>query len=374
MRSTFFLLVTGCCGTTTWQTEVKTLVERGSLSEPATLSSMVFTRLSPLLLFGLLACSTPSSSALQSHPAASLATLQSEYTLVTHYDLRPRDLAPGPAYTLLQQFDKKPGEMIVSLASAAGVPAADSLFSSLPSAVSGKLSGWFGDAIGKEGSSELRLMAQWSASIFAEVEVNSHLKLPSAALQKVAEGTHTLQSLGFTIASKKIEVKIPKMEAMPGAGHARVRVSSLVQKNALQILLGEHRFGVLFGEAAYRAFQVRIQEKFGMTLREVLSRSVPCKEVASKVAATCTLGVCVGHSTGLFAVCEAALDQLDAQVHEQFRRFDVEALVLKKGRASVSGSGDSSRLEEGSWQASAQFGSGLREISNRFAGRAQEKR
>jgi len=132
------------------------------------------------------------------------------------------------------------------------------------------------------------------------------------------------------------------------------------------LVFGEQRFGLWLGEAAFRAFEQQLEAHFGADLRGVLGTNVNCEYAATSVATQCVLGVCVGHQDDLLQLCNAALDELADQIHEQFRSFDIETMRLTSGEARITPSDSGTELEDGLWKADAQLGQGLHELPASF--------
>lgn len=300
------------------------------------------------------------SGALEAPPEA----LSQSYALTNHFSITSASLAPKPAYELLSVLSESPGKTLVALASAAGVPAAETLFDALPSSLESRLGGWMTDAIDGERLGDVRTLVEWSQLVLADVEVHSVLEIEAET------ASHVLTDFAFHIGEEVIEESVPDILGLPGAGHANVDVSTRLEGGVTYLEVEEHQFGLLFGQAAFNAFESLVQSHYGTNVRGVLGRAIDCPAVGDSVASKCVLGVCVGHAELLEGLCDGALDSAAAKLEEQFAVLDVEVLVLERGVATVVLTNGGSELRDGRWNAQAQLGQGLRELPATFEGRS----
>lgn len=301
-------------------------------------------------------------------PAGDAVAIDSRYTLSSVFSITTASLAPEPAYQLLADLDDDPGRALITLADAAGVPAADLLFASLPDSLKGSIATWMTDAIGSDGLAEVQVLLAWSRLVLADVEVHSTLEIGSVDDGGHAQAAHMLDSFLFHIEDLVVAEDIPQIDGLPGAGHAELEVRVQRDDEGLHLLMEQQRYGLLFGEAAYRAFQSVILAHYGTDLRGVLGDAIDCPSMASEVAARCVLGACVGHTSELIDLCNGALDSAAEQVHAQFAALDMEVLDLEAGSALVLASGGGTRLAGGEWQAQVELGQGLRRVPAHFSG------
>lgn len=299
---------------------------------------------------------------------ASPLAVASKFSLISNFSITSGALAPEPAYELLSDLDSDPGRALISLADAAGVPAAERLFDALPSSLSNRIGEWMTEAIGDDGNAEFQTLMAWTRVVLADVEVHSSLEIGALDAEGNAVASHTLTSLGFHFGDEVVEEDIPQIDSLPGAGHAELTVSSAADAEGRTVRFGEHRFGLLFGDAAYRAFESRVQSQFGTNVRGLLAEAIDCPSVAESVANRCVLGVCVGHTADLVGLCDGALDRAAQEIRDQFTVFDAEILRLQSGEARVIPTADGSELQSGRWVAEAELGQGLRELPASFVG------
>ncbi len=297
---------------------------------------------------------------------ASPAQVTTTYALRSHFELPAGSLAPQPGYELLRDLNDDPGHLIVHLARAAGVPAAERLFDALPNTLEGKLGDWMTSAISQDGLEDLHTVMTWSKTVLAQFEIDSELVVESVDDTGHGTGLHTLSSLQFDLGNEKISQPIPTLDSMPGAGQTSVELWVEHETDGSHLVFGEQRFGLLLGEAAFRAFEQQLEAHFGADLRGVLGANIDCGYAATTVAKQCVLGVCVGHQDDLLQLCDAALDELVDQIHDQFRSYDLEAMRLSSGEARITQSDSGTELEDGLWKAQAQLGQGLRELPASF--------
>jgi hypothetical protein len=296
------------------------------------------------------------------------SAIAGEYQLRSDLAVTVGSLAPPPAYELLQDLENDPGAALVTLAEAAGVPAAESLFAALPSSLSSRVTGWMTDAIGA--SAELQTLMAWSQVVLAETEVRSTLSSSPLDSEEHASASHVLDSMIFDLDGREIEQDIPSITGLPGAGHADLELWIERDAETRELVMGEHRFGLLFGEAAYRAFEDAVTARYGTDLRGILGSSLDCAAMAAEVSNQCVLSICVGHADELESLCSGALDAAVDQIHDQFTAFDTELLRFSFGSAIVTSNeeGRGTVLETGEWTASADFGLGLRALEASFTG------
>jgi hypothetical protein len=185
-----------------------------------------------------------------------------------------------------------------------------------------------------------------------------------------AIASHVLDALVFTLDGREIEQDIPSIAGLPGAGHADLELWLERDSETRELVMGEHRFGLLLGEAAYRAFEDAIFARYGTDMRGLLGSTVDCAAMAAEVADKCVLNLCVGHAEELESLCSGALDEAASQIHDQFSAFDSEYLRFSFGSALVlpDAQGEGSILDAGKWDASADFGLGLRSVEASFTG------
>lgn len=291
-----------------------------------------------------------------------------EYQLRSELAVTAGSLAPPPAYELLQDLENDPGAVLVTLAEAAGVPEAETLFAALPSSLSGRVTGWMTDAIGA--SAELQTLMAWSQLVLAETELRSSLFISPLDSEEHASASHVLNSMIFSLDGREIEQAIPSITGLPGAGHADLEIWIEREEETRELVMGEHRFGLLFGEAAYRAFEDAVTARYGSDLRGLLGASLDCAAMAAEVSNRCVLNICVGHANEIESLCSGALDAAVDEIHDQFTAFDTELLRFSFGSALVTSNeeGTGTLLETGEWTASADFGLGLRAVEASFTG------
>ncbi len=301
-------------------------------------------------------------------PKETALTLASEYQLESKLSLTVGSTLPPPAYELLRDLNEDPGAALVTIAETAGLPAAGLLFDALPNSLSGKVTGWMSTAIGA--SEEFQVLMAWSNVVLAEVELASTLSIETLDADNHAGATHVLDALRFDLDGRTIEQEIPSIDDLPGAGHADLELWLESDEEGEHLVLGQERFGLLFGEAAYRAFENAVTNRYGSDLRGLLASSIDCAAMAVEVSERCVLGVCVGHASELEALCDAGIDEAVSMIHEQFTAYDTEILRLQSGSSLlVAGESEGSTLlQTGEWAAEADFGLGLRSVDASYEG------
>lgn len=320
---------------------------------------LAITLLSTLSFAGCIAA-IPGGDNVGDDPTSPAPVAAGPYQVSSRIDITVEALLPQPAADMVETaraFSTHPAHTLLSLADQAGVPAVGTLRSVLPDYVEGKLEGWIDDEIAKatiagvpitQIAGELAGLAETSLT---EVSVESELVIAGRT------ATHRLTAIDLAPAG--LDARISLEDLPDDVTSATITATSAGGR----LTLGDHRFGLAYGEYAFRALEAACTAKYGAGLRATLGAAVDCAGVARTVANKCVLGVCVGHQTELAQICEAGLDEVVDQVHDQFAALRFDAIHFAAGTATIAPQG----LTGGVWTAEINAGQGLRHVPATFS-------
>ena len=289
-------------------------------------------------------------------PAPSVPVASGVYQVTSEIDLTAEAVLPAPAadfVVTLREFSTQPAHTLFTLADEAGVPAIAELRAALPDALESRLEGWIDDELAAvrlggvpltTRAAELAALAESTLTRFA---LRSELDL------RASVAVHQLTALDLRPAG--LELVLP-LAALPG-DVTRAPLTATTTA-AGQLTLGDHPFGLSYGEYVWRALEETSRRQHGAELRPALGAAVSCPAVAARIANKCVLGLCVGHASLLTQLCERGPDEVVARAHAEVASLRFSALRLAAGTATVSA--DASSLSAGVWTAQLNAGQGLR--------------
>jgi len=319
-----------------------------------------------LFTFSLLAgCALPQTSdsdegddaAHESSPVASGA-----YQVRSKIDVTVEAVLPAPAEELvvtLRDFSVHPGHTLIDLADQAGVPAVSELRAVLPDVLESQLDGWIDGEIAKlriDGVPVTQLAGQAAAlaeTALTQFELDSELQLDAG------RATHRLTAIDFAPAGLDARLAL----------ETEISASAPTTSRAGQLSIGDHRFGLAYGEYIWRAADAEIAKQFGGGIRAALGSAIDCPRLAQTIANKCVLGVCVGHASQLGELCERGLDEVVGIAHDRIAELRFDALHFAAGSARLvdtSGDGIADALANGVWTAEINAGFGLRHVPATF--------
>jgi hypothetical protein len=278
------------------------------------------------------------------------------YQVRSQIDVTVEAVLPAPAEELvvtLRDFSVHPGHTLIDLAEQAGVPAVSELRALLPDALEIRLEGWLDDEIGKlriDGVPATQLAANAAAlaeSALTQFELGSELQLDGE------QATHRLTAIDFAPAGLDARLAV----------ETEISASAPAASRAGELSIGDHRFGLAYGEYIWRAVDAEIARQFGGGIRAALGRAIDCPQLAQTIANKCVLGVCVGHASQLGELCERGLDEVVGIAHDRITAVRFDALHFAAGSAHLvdtSGDGVADALANGVWTAEINAGAGLR--------------
>lgn len=290
------------------------------------------------------------------------------YQLVTRVDITAEALLPGQAAQIvstLRLLATNPARALITAAGEAGVPAAGTLHDVLPDALEGRLEGWLNDEIAKVTIDGVPVtgyageIAALADTALAGFDLASELAIHGSTAD------HRLLALDLSPAGVADELPLVGLPGDVVTQQPRITIERGV------LGLGDQRFGLAYGDYAWRAIEAASRSRFGGDVRDVLGAAIRCPEIARSVAARCVLDVCVGHEAELTSLCEDGLDAIVDLAHDRFAETRLDVLRLASGQATlVDGDGDgiAERVTRGSWQAELDVGQGLRHVPASFTG------
>lgn len=284
------------------------------------------------------------------------------YQVRSKIDVTVEAVLPEPAEELvvtLRDFSVHPGHTLIDLADQAGVPAVSELRALLPDVLERRLDGWLDDEIAKvqiDGVSVTQLAGNAAAlaeSALTRFELDSELRIDGV------QATHRLTAIDFTPAG--LDARL--------AFDAEISAAATATSRAGSLSIGDHRFGLAYGEYVWRATDTVIAQQFGSGLRAALGSAIDCPRLAQVIANKCVLGVCVGHTSQLDELCERGLDEVVGIAHDKLAELRFDVLHFAAGGARLvdtSGDGIADALTGGEWTAEINAGFGLRAVPATF--------
>jgi len=324
-------------------------------------------------------------------PAAADLRVDGDYQIVSTYDLTVGSVLPQPVATYAEDIvglRNDPAGTMFKLLDDAGVPLASDLMDALPGPLADQLkkaindffaSQVYGDA---RVSSELDALTAAIETVVARPDVASQLSLGVPDATGATTATHRLEELRYRLYGGTDEITVP-IAPLPGAASslltvettATARVTRGLAGEDAHLQVGEHAFGMPYGDFALAALDQAMSHRYGTDLRGALGLLVNCDAMAASVAGKCVLGACIGHQSTLAAICDSGLDLAYEQLTDRVRALRFDAL-RQSGQAQLwdaATDGDTAdrridRVATGKWTASIDFGMDPRNVAATFAG------
>jgi hypothetical protein len=282
------------------------------------------------------------------------AVIAGSYTLTSTFGITVDSTLPGPAYeavTLLQDLRSDPAATLFALLDEAGVPLAQELLDALPGVLEDQLNDALNGALDGSGlGARIDWLLAQTQTVLGTFDLVSSLEVPASTGH--AAGFH--RPLQLVVAGTAVD--------LPAADLISTPVEIWAEEQDL--VLGDHSFGLAYGELTFQALEQLALAETGGDLRAMLGQAVSCPAIAADVADTCVLGACIGHAAELQSLCELGLDEAVNQLHEELAAMRFDAVHLASGRAAV----DGASLSGGSWTAEINLGQGLRGVPATFHG------
>lgn len=284
------------------------------------------------------------------------------YQVRSQIDVTVETVLPEPAEEIvvtLRNFSVDPAHTLIDLAEQAGVPAVSELRAVLPDVLESKLEGWIDDEIAKvrindvpvtEVAGSIAMLAQTALTQF---ELDSELQI------EAGNATHRLTAIDLA----------PAGIASRTSFDIEISARTTATSRAGSLTLGDHGYGLAWGEYVWRALDTAIAAQYGAGIRETLGQAVNCPHIAQTVASKCVLGVCVGHAGLIEELCERGLDEVVERAHDKFAELRFDVLHFAAGSARLvdsSHDGIADALGDGVWTAEINAGFGLRPVPATF--------
>jgi len=303
-------------------------------------------------------------------PDQPLAT-SSGYELRSELDVQASVALPQSVYDgvdLLRGLRDHPGETMFDLAETAGVPAVGTIRDALPSAVESKLYGWIDGYVQQVTTGDGAVAVVIDGIVDASETVLAECALTSTLTLDGGVATHTLTTIGFDAFGMTAEYDLTSVPSVITSDTAPYTVAGVGAATTLTI--GDHTFGLPYGELALRAVEDALIAQRGTDLRGTLGALIDCPTLAATIADKCVFGVCVGHETQLQQVCEGALDHAVDELRSRFEAARFDAISLHAGTAAMidaDADGRAEHLTGGVWTADLNAGLGARPAPATFA-------
>ena len=286
------------------------------------------------------------------------------YQVRSVIDVTVEAVLPEPAEELvvtLREFSEQPAHTLIDLADEAGVPAVSELRDLLPDMLESRLEGWLDDEIAKVrvGGVPVTELAAGVARL-AETAL-TQFELDSELVIEGANATHRLTALDLAPAG--LDARLALDVAISATASVTSRGGTLV--------IGDHSYGLAYGEYIWRVMDAAIAAQYGAGIREAIGNAVNCPHIAQTIANKCVLGVCVGHASLVEELCEAGLDEVVGIAHDKIAGLRFDVLHFAQGSAKLVDSthdGIADSLTDGVWAAEINAGFGLRPVPAAFAG------
>lgn len=292
------------------------------------------------------------------------------YAVESRVDLTVEALLPAQAelvVKVLRDFSTNPAHSLIALASAAGVPAVEQLYSLIPGVLKDKLEGFINTEVAKVKVAGQPLTAYaGDVADLADTALSQFAVDSSLTLVANAPATHTLTAIDFAPAGIDVRIPIAGLAADILTQHPTITLGA-----AGALGLGDQHFGLNYGEYAWQGINAATMAELGTDIHGTISGALNCPHLAQAVADKCVLGVCIGHQAELASICQAGVDILIDQLHQSFAALRIDAFHLASGTATIvddDQDGVADRIVTGTWAAELNLGLGLRHTPATFTG------
>lgn len=298
-------------------------------------------------------------------------TTATAYQLTSELDVQASVALPQTVYDgvdLLRGLRDAPGETLFDLAEQAGVPAVEEVSDALPASLESRLYGWIDGYLQQVTIGDGTVAVVIDGIVDASETVLAACTLTSELTLDGGVATHTLTTIGFDTPGASLAYDLAALPSAIVEDTAAYTVAGV--GDATTLTIGEHTFGLPYGELALRAVEDTLIAQRGTDLRGTLGALIDCPAVAAHVAAQCMWGYCVGHAAELTEICEGGLDKAAEEIRARFAAARFDAIALHTGAAAMidaDADGGAERLSEGLWTAELNAGMGPRPAPATFA-------
>lgn len=319
-----------------------------------------------------------------SEPESEIVSIEGTFDVVTKFDVTLDGLLPEQALSavsVLEDFRDEPASTMFELLDDAGVPVVGDLMDALPGVLEGKLMGWMNEYIEDASFQNTPVLdivddvLTVSRTSLTNFDMVSELQLDALDADGAVTVNHRIRGFRFPALGLEQTVPVPSLGPLTDT-QATAWVERAEGNADAHLVVGEHDFGVPYGQYAFAAVDMFVQERYGMNIRDSLGAAIDCSTFAATVADQCVLGVCVGHEDALGGICERGLDLVVSELQSKFDAYRFDAIELAGGEAEMWDLMDSAddadgrvdRLQGGLWRARLDLGMGLRDIAATFEG------
>lgn len=301
------------------------------------------------------------------------------FEVVTTFDLPVSALLPEPASQAvgtLSDFRDDPSATLFTILDEAGVPGASELRDAMPGPLEDELDDLINESLesaqvdGTPATDHLDFVLDQTELVLGQFDLVTALTLAHDGAAPDLAATHRVRALRIP-AGSATEIEIPEDQAVDAVLTLEASPTAQVVEGT-ELVVGDHAFGLPYGEHAWMALDLAMHEAYGTDLRGALGEIVDCAGLAASVADECVFGVCVGHEEELADLCEQGLDLLVGKLHDEFAALRFDAVRLQSGQATLvdapAADGRADALADGEWQASLDLGQGPREVPASFTG------
>jgi len=285
------------------------------------------------------------------------------YAVTSRIDFTLNGTSPpavADAVASLKAFAANPAKTMLGLADPTQV---QQLKTAIGTTLSNNLEGWINTELDKARIAT-KTLRQVSTDVASITETSlTRFYLNSTLTMTPAKTTHALTGLNFKPASVDIVVLIGGISADQLTQHPALTVAE-----AGSLALGDHHFGLAFGDHAWSGINLATTTMFGNGVQTTFVNGTSCSTLAKAIAAKCST-TCVGHESELRAICDGATAKLVGQLRERVAAFHLDLFRFASGNAHLldeNYDGLADRITDGMWSVELNLGTGVRQASAPF--------
>jgi hypothetical protein len=318
---------------------------------------------------------------------------QGGYAVVSPIDLTALALASereAQTIALLKGLRDDPAGTFFAALEEAGVPLAADLYDVLPSVLKGKVQGWINQALlggkldGRPIAGEVDQLLAMVEQTLIRFDLLTDLQLPGPGDAGAAGplAGHLIRGVRYDFLGGRLPVIVPRLIDKHSLVNAETEMTAAITSPAPAsdgaLVLGDHAFGLPYGEYALAALNQVTHQRYGAPLRPALGRLFDCPGMGQAVAKECAGPLCVGHAAELTEICERGLDHVVEDIQERIQSLNFNAVRFRRGQAALwdqrggeARDGQADRIADGTWEAFIDLGQGPRPVTASFSGLRQ---